>query len=261
MRLKDKVAIVTGGGLGIGKAIALDFAREGAIVALAAPNMSDLEDVANQIKSEGGKAVAICIDVTEEEQVSRMVSRTLEEFGRIDILVNNSGIAGPTSDLVNLSLADWNQTLAVNLTGTMLCSREVLKVMIPCQSGNVVNISSAAALSGFTMRSPYCASKWGVIGLTLTTAAEVGIHSIRVNCISPGPVEGQRIHDVIRAKAEASGASYEAAYDIIASKMALRRFVTADEISAAAIYFASDESRGITGEVLNVNAGFLKTIF
>lgn len=261
MRLKNRVAIVTGGGFGIGRAIALAFAEEGAATVVAARTLSNLEGVANEIKDKGGRATAIQSDIADEKQVQRMVAQTLDEYGQIDILVNNSGIAGATANVVDVTLDDWNRTLAVNLTGAMLCSREVLKSMIPHRSGNIINISSMAVKAGYTMRSPYCASKWGVIGLTLTLAAEVGIHNIRVNSISPGPTQGPRIDDVFRAKAEATGLTYQEMYDSTAAKMALRKLVTADEIAATAVFLASDESSGITGEVLHVNAGCLLNIF
>ena len=262
MRLKDKVAIVTGGGVGIGRAIALAFAREGAAVAIAAiPPLSDLENVVNEIKGNEGRATAIQTDITDEKEVQRMVAQTLDKYGQIDILVNNAGIAGATANVVDVTLDDWNKTLVVNLTGTMLCSREVLKSMIPRQSGSIINIASMAAKSGFIMRSPYCASKWGVIGFTLTLAAEVGIYNIRVNAISPGPTQGPRIEAVFRAKAEAMGIPYQEFYKSNVAKIALRKLVTPREIAAAAVFFASDESSSITGEVLNVNAGCLLNIW
>jgi NAD(P)-dependent dehydrogenase (short-subunit alcohol dehydrogenase family) len=261
MRLKDRVAIVTGGGVGIGRSIALAFAKEGAAAVVTSRNLSNLEDVVKQIEGQRGRATAIQTDISDERQVQRMVAQTLDEYGQIDILVNNSGIAGATANIVDVTLDDWNKTLAVNLTGTMLCSREVLKSMIPRQRGNIINIVSLAAKSGFMMRSPYCASKWGVVGLTLTLAAEVGIYNIRVNGISPGPTQGPRIEAVYRAKAEALGIPYEEFYESNAAKMALHRLVTAEEIAAAAVFFASNESSGITGEVLNVNAGCLLNIW
>jgi len=229
-------------------------------VVVAAPNLSDLENVVSEIKGKGGRATAIYTDISDEKQVQNMVAQTLDEYGQIDILVNNSGVAGATASVVDITLDDWNRTLAVNLTGTMLCSREVLKSMLPRKSGNIINISSMAVKAGFTMRSPYCASKWGVIGLTLTLAAEVGIHNIRVNSISPGPTQGPRIDDVFRAKAEAMGLTYQDIYDSTVAKMVLRRLVTPEEIAAVAVFLASDESSGITGAVLHVDAGSLLNI-
>ena len=261
MRLDNKVAIVTGGGIGIGRSIALAFAKEGAAVVVAAPPISELESVVNEIKGKGGRATAIQTDITDEEQVKRMVAQTLDEYGQIDILVNNAGIAGPTANVVDVTLDDWNKTLAVNLKGTMLCCREVLKSMIARKSGNIINIASAAAIAGYALRSPYCASKWGVVGLTLTLATEVGIYNIRVNSISPGPVQGPRMDDAFKAKAEAMGVTYQEIYNSTAANMALRRLVTSEEIAATAVFLASDESSGITGESINVNAGLLLNVF
>jgi len=261
MRLKDRVAIVTGGGVGIGRAIALALAEEGTTVVITSRTLSNLEKVASEIKDKGARATAIQTDISDEEQVQRMVAQTLAEYGHIDILVNNSGITGATANVVDVTLYDWNKTLAVNLTGTMLCSREVLKSMIPRQSGNIINIASLAAKSGFIMRSPYCVSKWGVVGFTLTLAAEVGTYNIRVNAISPGLTQGPRIEAVIRAKAEAMGIPYQQFYNSNVANIALRRFVTPDEVAATAVFLASDESRGITGEILNVNAGCLLNVW
>jgi len=255
MRLNKKVAIVTGGGVGIGKAISLAFASEGAVVVVAARTQPRLETVAGEIRSRGGRAIAIQTDVSDENQVKKMVAQTLSEYGQIDILVNNSGIAGPAINVVDIKLEDWNEVLAINLTGAMLCSREVLKSMIARQSGNIINISSAAGRGGLAIRSPYCASKWGIIGLTQTLAVEVGEYNIRVNCIAPGPVEGERIENVMKAEAEAMGLTYEAVRSRSTADAALGRMVTATEIANTAVFLVSDESSGITGQVFDVNAG------
>jgi fengycin family lipopeptide synthetase B len=188
VRLEDKVAIVTGGGRGIGKAISTAFASEGATVVIAARTSSSLDDTVEQIKSGGGRAKPIQTDVSDEKQVKRLVAETIEDYGKVDILVNNSGIGGPTANVVDLRLQEWNEVLAINLTGSMLCAREVLKHMIPRKRGNIVNIGSDGGRFGYPMRSPYCVSKWGIIGLTETLAVEVGQYDIRVNCISPAAV-------------------------------------------------------------------------
>ena len=138
MRLNRKVAIVTGGGVGIGKAISLAFAAEGAAVAVASRNQPRLESVAGEIRAKGGKAIAIPTDISDENQVKKMVAQALNEYGQIDILVNNSGIAGPTVSANDIKLEDWDEVLAVNLTGAMLCTREVLKDMLAHQSGNII---------------------------------------------------------------------------------------------------------------------------
>jgi len=258
MRLNEKVALVTGGGVGLGEAIALAFAAEGAAVAVAARTLPRLEAVMGKIRSQNGKAIAIQTDVSDEEQVKRMVARTLDEYGRIDILVNNSGIAGPTVNLVDLELADWNETLAIDLTGVMLCSRETLKNMLEHKSGSIINISSMAGTLGLPMRAPYCAAKWGLIGLTQVMAKEVSKHNIRVNCIAPGAVEGERMVNVWTAQANALSITYEEAKarftGPVIERMG-RAMVTAGEIAATAVFLASDESSGIVGRTFPVDAG------
>ena len=148
MRLKDKIAIVTGGGKGIGRTISLAFASEGATVVMAARGLSHLEQTAEEIRSRNGKVLDIQTNVANEEQVQQMVAKTLREFGQIDILVNNSGIIGPVASVVDMKLDAWNETLAINLTGAMLCSREVLKHMIPRKRGTIINISSEGGRGG-----------------------------------------------------------------------------------------------------------------
>ena len=255
MRLNKKVAIVTGGGVGIGRAISLAFAAEGVAVVAAARTLPRLEAVADEIRSRGGRATAIQTDISDENQVKKVVAQTLNEYGQIDILVNNSGIAGPTINVVDIKLVDWSEMLAINLTGAMLCAREVLKSMIARRSGNIINISSAAGRGGFAMRSPYCVSKWGIIGLTQTLAMEVGEYNIRVNCIAPGAVEGERIENVMKARAEATGLTYEAVRSRSTADAALGRMVTATEIANTAVFLVLDESSGITGQTISVNAG------
>jgi len=143
MKLKDKAAIITGGGTGIGKAISLAFGKEGATVGVAARNLSRLEEVVKEIKSRGGKDKAIQTDISDHKQVKRMVAQTIDGFGRIDILVNDAARGTfNNADVVDMNLDEWHESLAINLTGIMYCSREVLKYMIPRQSGNIINISS-----------------------------------------------------------------------------------------------------------------------
>jgi len=255
LRLKDQISIVTGGGKGIGKAISLAFAKEGAIVVMAARSLSSMEDTAEEIRSRDGRADAVATDVPYEDQIKKMVAYTLDKYGRIDILVNNSGFGGPTTNLVELSLDEWNDVIAINLTGPMLCSREALKPMIAARKGNIINIGSEGGRSGFPMRSPYAVSKRGLIALTETLAIEAGIYGVRVNCISPGRVKGKRVEDVARDKAKALGLSYGEVMASMTIDVSLARFVEASEVAAAAVFLASDESSGITGETLVVSCG------
>jgi NAD(P)-dependent dehydrogenase (short-subunit alcohol dehydrogenase family) len=260
MRLKDRVAVITGGGKGIGKAISLAFSREGAIVVVAGRTLSPLEETCNEIRSIGGKAKPIQTDVSVEEQVIQMVSETINEFGKVDILVNNSAITGTTVRVADINLSQWNETIAINLTGTMLCAKEVLKYMIPQRSGNIINIASEAGRSGdgrsgFPLRGSYCSSKMGVIGLTETLSIEVGEFNIRVNAVSPGPVKGEHITNAMRAKAKVTNIPFEEIMENLAANSSLKRMTEESEIAAVAVFLASDESSAVTGQTISVSCG------
>jgi gluconate 5-dehydrogenase len=155
VKLKNRVAIITGAGMGIGKAISLAFANEGATVVLAARDLSRLEEVAKDIEGRGGRTKAIPTDISDPEQVKRMVAQAIKEFGQIDILVNNAEAHAPSANVVDLNLDEWNKLMAINLTGTMLCSQEILRYMISRRSGNIINISSVAGISSHPTESPY----------------------------------------------------------------------------------------------------------
>ena len=256
MQLEGKIAVVTGGGKGIGQAIALTFAGEGADVVIAARTEADLKKTAAQIEKTGRKCLAIVTDLAVPEQVRAMVDRTLEKLGRVDVLVNNAGIGGPVASVADMNLEGWNQTLAINLTGTMLCAKYILKDdMIPRKSGNIINISSISGRFGHANRSPYSASKWGLIGLTQTLALEVGQYGIRVNCITPGPVEGERIEWAMRQVSKKQGISYEQAVANEVARTALGKMVKPEEVAALAVFLASEKSAGMTGQTINCSAG------
>lgn len=259
MRLEDRVAIVTGGGQGIGKAISLAFTAEGAAVVLAGRNRKRLEAATDEIESRGGVATAIPTDISDENQIQKLVAQTIDRYSRIDVLVNNAAITGATANVVDIKLQDWNEELAVGLTGTMLCTREVLNHMIPRNSGNIITISSNAGRFGYPMRSPYCVIKWGVNGFTQTLATEVGPHNIRVNAIAPGWVEGERVERAVRTRAEALGRPYAEIYEevitVAMDRTAMGRIVTPAEVAATAVFLASDTSSGITGQIIDVSAG------
>jgi NAD(P)-dependent dehydrogenase (short-subunit alcohol dehydrogenase family) len=259
-RLKDRVAIITGGGKGIGKAISLAFSREGAIVIIAGRTASALQETCDEITSTGGRAKPIQTDVSIEEQVVRMVSETIKEFGQVDILVNNSGIAGATIPVADMDLRKWNETIAIDLTGSMLCAREVLKHMIPRKSGNIINVASEGGRSGdgrsgFPLRSAYCSSKMGLIGLTETLSVEVGEFNIRVNAVSPGPVKGEHIMNVIRARVKSLNKPFEEIMKSLAENSSLKRMAEESEVAAVAVFLASDESSAVTGQTISVSCG------
>jgi NAD(P)-dependent dehydrogenase (short-subunit alcohol dehydrogenase family) len=255
MLLREKVAVITGAGRGIGRAIALAYAREGAKLVLAARTVAELEETRQTIGAMGGEAVVIPTDIRDENSVTALAQQTLERFQRVDILVNNSGIAGPTAMLWEISQADWEETFAVNVTGTFLCCRAFLPHMIQQSSGNIVIIGSMTGKHQLAGRTPYAASKLALVGLARTLAWETGRYGIRVNVISPGPVEGERIKMVFRKQAEMKGISEEEAQRAFLSNSPLGRLVPPQDVANAAVFLASDAARSITGEDLNVSVG------
>lgn len=188
MLLKDKVALVTGAGRGIGKAISLKFAEEGAGLILCARTASQLQEVTDAIRSVGRPCLSASVDVTREDEVTRLVQSGLDRFGQIDILVNNAGISNP-KPFLETSNADWDEAINVNLKGVVFCTRAVLPGMLKRGSGAVINIASAAGLRGLPGSPAYTASKSAVIGLSHALAEEVGPKGIRVNVICPGPIK------------------------------------------------------------------------
>ena len=256
-KLDGQAAIITGGGRGIGRHIALRFAAEGAAVVLAATGAAALETTAQEIRAAGGRARAVPTDVADEGAVAQMVKQAMAEFGRLDVLVNNAGIAGPTGPATELKLADWARTLDINLTGVFLCTKHAAPHMMYRRSGRVINITSVAGLIGYAFRTPYAASKWGMIGLTRSLALELGEHGITVNAIAPGAVHGDRIDAVIQSRALAVHRTAEdIEREFFIEPTALKRMVEPEEIAATALYLASEEARSITGETIAVSSGF-----
>ena len=256
-RLSGKVALITGGGRGIGRAIALRFASEGAAVMLAATKRESLAATAAEIRKAGGRATTTIADVADEAAVKKMVAATLAELGGLDVLVNNAGIGGPTLKVVDMDRADWDRTLAVNVTGAFLCSKHAIPHMLERKSGRIVNITSIAGLMGYPLRSPYAVSKWGMIALTRTLAGELGEHGITVNAIAPGAVRGERVEGVIAARAKALGRpAADVERELFVDPTALKRMVGPDDVAATAAFLASDDAANITGETISVSAGF-----
>jgi 3-oxoacyl-[acyl-carrier protein] reductase len=187
-KLRDKVAIVTGGGRGIGRAVALGFAREGANLVVCGRNLSDLEDVCWEAGSLGTSVLPIRADVSNELEVEAMVQEALNVFKKVDILVNNAGVAGPLGLITGISKKAWDEVININLTGIFLCSRAVLQHMVERRTGNIINLSSGAGLRGARVRSlPYGVSKFGVEGLTYGLAIQLKPYGICVNALRPGP--------------------------------------------------------------------------
>jgi NAD(P)-dependent dehydrogenase (short-subunit alcohol dehydrogenase family) len=255
--LHGKVAVITGGGRGIGRSIALRYAAEGADIALAARSGDQLEEVADLIQQMGRRALPVPTDLRDPDQVGMLAERVLDELGPVDIVVNNSGIAGPTAVLWEIEPADWDETLRVNLTGTYLCCHAFLPHMITRRSGNVIVIGSVTGKRPLYGRTPYAASKLGLVGLVRTLAWEVGEYGIRVNLISPGYVEGERLNTVIAAQATAKELSLDEARAEFSGGSPLRRFVAPEDVADAALYLCSERAESVTGEDFNVTAGLV----
>jgi len=242
MRLKDKVALITGGGSGIGEATVLRFSEEGAKVAINDVNEDNANNVAEKIRAKGCEVLVCIADVCKKSDVENMINQILERFGRLDILVNNAGI-NRDSFVKKMSEEQWDKVIDINLKGTFLCAQAALDPMIKQNSGRIINTASIGAL-GNIGQANYSASKAGVIGLTKTLALEGARYNITVNCVSPGATNtpmAKKIPPEIAQK--------------IKDKIPLKRFAEPNEIADMHLFLASDESSYITGQVIFVDGG------
>lgn len=261
LKLKDKVALIPGTAKGFGRAVALALAREGADVAVAdherpgLDKLGQLNSLVEKIEAEGRRSIPILADVTKWEEVQAMVEKTVEEVGKIDILVNVAGTTGPLDTPTwEIKEEDWDSVLAINLKGTFLCCKAVMPFMIKQQSGCIVNIAGTSGHQGYIWRSPYSSSKWAVRGFTKTLAMEVGGYGIRVNAITPGPVEGPRMTHITEHKAQIRGLPFEKVYRTYAEESALARFIKPEEIAAGVVFLCTDGT-GITGQIIRIDGG------
>jgi NAD(P)-dependent dehydrogenase (short-subunit alcohol dehydrogenase family) len=256
MQLQGQVAIVTGGGRGIGRAIARRFAAEGAAVLVTARSENEVREVAAEIQKAGGRAAALAADVAREADCEKIVQGARDAFGAIHILVNNAGIYCPVQPVEKLAPYEWDQVIAVNLRGPFLLSRLVLPEMYQRGSGNILNIVSLAAKAAFQLNSAYAASKAGLIGLTHTLAAEGARKGVRVNALGPGPVPETRMsRELGKHFAEYFHTESEKTVKEMIEGSLQGRAQTADEMAAAAVFLVSDQSSAITGQTLNVDGG------
>ena len=255
-RLRDKVVIITGASDGLGRVMATMFSAEGAPLVLAARRTEQLEDTARLVRDAGGEAVTVTTDVTDEQQVEAMVDAAMDAYGRVDVLMNNAAQPGTDLHIWEQTLDNWNATIAIDVTAAMLCSREVLrKSMIERRSGSIVNVSSTASWQGIPRKSHYGVAKAGLRTLTKVVAKEVGPHGIRVNCLVPGGIQTDLLRNYWRRIADEQGVTWEEIRDRGARALALQRVATPEEVAAAALFFACDESSAITGQSLTVDCG------
>ncbi|BCS81389.1 3-oxoacyl-[acyl-carrier-protein] reductase [Anaerocellum diazotrophicum] len=244
--LKDKVALITGASRGIGKAIALKFAQNGANVIINySSSQSQAESLKEEIEKIGTKAIMIKCDVSNPDEVNQMFSQAEKEFGKIDILVNNAGV---TKDalILRMNEEDFDKVIAINLKGAFLCARAAAKIMVKQRFGNIINISSVVGIAGNMGQANYAASKAGIIGLTKSLAKELASRNIRVNAIAPGFIKTD-MTEVLSDKIKES----------MLSSIPLGRFGEADEVANVALFLASNLSSYITGQVIVVDGGMI----
>lgn len=255
MRLEGKVVVVTGASQGIGRQIALDCAAEGADLVLAARSADALEETAEQVRVLGRVAQAVPADVTDLDSVDGLARAVLDRWGRVDVLVNNSGIAGPSAPLWEVAPEQWDATMAVNVTGVFWCCRALMPAMIERGEGSVIIIGSITGKRPLLNRSAYATSKAALIGLTRTLAEEAGAHGVRVNLVSPGAVEGPRIDRVFEMQAAAQGRTPDEIREQFLALSPLRQLVKPSDIARMVVFLASDEAARITGADMNVTSG------
>ena len=248
--LEGKTAIVTGGGTGIGKSIAVEFARAGADVGLCSRKLEHLEPVAKAVHDLGRRSFAMAVDVRVEEQVKAVVERAVQEFGRLDIMVNNAG-ASFRAKPEDISANGWNTVVGINLTGAFLGCKWAGRQMMQQGGGVIINIASVAGVYGSTMMPHYGAAKSGVIMLTRELGSAWGRTGVRVNCIAPGPVETEGYLDVLKQ----AGPDGKKTYDAIAARVGMGRWGQVEEIAYPCIFLASDASSWMTGETIVIDGG------
>ena len=256
MLLEGQVAVVTGGGRGIGRAIARRFAAEGAAVLVAARTPAEVQSVAQEIQKAGGLAAWVLADVSREADCARIVATAREKLGAIHVLVNNAGDYGPVKPVEEITPAEWDAVIAVHLRGAFLLTRLVLSEMYAQGSGVILNISSLSAKAAFAWGSPYAAAKAGLLGLTRSAAAEAARKGVRVNALCPGPVTETRMSEKLgKVLAQRLGVSPEKQLAEFLDQGLQGRAQTADEVAAAALFLVSSQASAITGQAVNVDGG------
>ena len=254
MRLKDKVAIITGSGRGMGRSDAIIFAGEGAKVVVCDINGDNAQAVAKEIKDAGGEAFSIKTDVTKPEEVEALVQETIKRYGQIDILVSNAGW-DELRPFLHTDINFWNKILDLNLKGHMHCVKAVLPHMSKRNCGKIVTIGSDAGRLGNPMEAPYSAAKGGVIAFTKTIAREFGRFNITANCVCPGITDTPLAQEMISAIPEKEKALKM--METVKAMTPLRRIAKPEDVAYAVLYFSSDESNFVTGQTLSVSGGLV----
>ena len=247
MKLDGRVAVITGAGRGIGRAIALAYAREGAKLALAARSEAELQEVVGVVTGLGAEAIAVPTDVTAPGDTERLARKVADRFGRIDVLVNNAGISGPVGPLQGNDIADWVNTITVNVTGTFLVCRAVIPVMLERTGGKIINLSGAGATNAWSNMSAYCSSKAAVVRLTEVLAQELDGQGITVNALGPGSVHTS-MWDRMTDQAAEAGADF---IHQLGLRVTSGGGASIDECAELAVWLASEDSGSLTGRLIS----------
>ena len=255
MLLQDKVAIVNGVGPGLGRALCVEMAKQGADVVLAARTESRLEEVAAEVRGAGRRALVVPTDAIDDAQAKQLAEAAAAEFGRIDVLVNNAAKNEPFTTVVDSSVDEWRACLDDNVMAHMQACKYAAPYMIEQRSGSIINVSSVSMRKGVQTRSAYSAAKAAIAVMTQSLADELGPHQVRVNCVVPGHIWGELLESYYHRRAGELGVTYDEVYQGFADQMALRRIALDTEVAAAIIFLASDMASAITGQSLDVNAG------
>lgn len=252
--LKDRVAIVTAAGRGIGRGIALKLSKEGANVVVVDLNFESAKSVIEEIKRNNGKGLAIKADVSESDDVRRIVEVTIKRFGKIDILVNNVGINKP-APIWEVTEENWDLTMKVNLKSFFLCCKAVIPYMMKQRKGKIVNISSISGKKGGTWLSPYCASKFGIIGFTQSIARELASFNINVNCVCPGIVFTPLWDDLAKVFSKKLNLPPDRVKEYYVNRIPLKRPATLEDVGNVVVFLSSDKADYMTGQAINVTGG------
>lgn len=256
-KLDGKVAVITGASRGIGKQIALDFAAHGAKVVMAARGSERLDNAVAEVTAAGGTALGVQTDVGKVAECKNLIDAAADAFGTVDVLVNNAAISGPSKMLRDVEPAEWQEVIDVNLTGTWACIHYAVGHMMDQKSGSIVNIGAFNGKYPMVKRSPYAASKLGIVGIMKGLAVELGPYNIRVNTVSPGPTEGDRVEDVIEMMASSGNTTKEAVREELLNMSPLHRMPDNFDVARMALYLASEDGRAMTGQDINITAGLV----
>ncbi len=257
MKLDGKVAFITGASGSIGGEVAMTFAREGADLALAARRVARLEALAEKVRAEGRRALVCKCDVMKDEEILAAIRNTAVELGPIDILMNNAGIVSFEA-VHELPDEVWYRTMQINAKAPFVAIREVLSSMIERKSGRIINVASVSGKIGLPYRSAYAASKHAVLGLTRSLSAEVAPLGITANCICPTFVSTEMFDESIQKWADETGKTFEEQREELRNLVPMKRFIDPAEVAPLALLLACDDSRGITGQAINVDGGFVQ---